>query len=146
MNKTSVVMRFYRVERFLYVHKLKILALLIYRFLYLLFNCVIPPTAILEEGVNIAHGVGIVIHHQAVIGRNTVIFQNVTIGGGPIRIGNGCLIGSGAVVLADVADHVKIGANAVVHKPIVESYVTAVGVPARLVNVKGEKTHCVDAG
>ena len=32
----------------------------------ILFSCQIPPTTILEKGVNIAHGVGIVIHQNTV--------------------------------------------------------------------------------
>ena len=76
------------------------------------------------------HGVsGIFITQSAVIGRNVVVFQQVTIGantlkgsksyGAPI-IGNDVYIGTGAKIIGktNVADNVRIGANAVVVKDI----------------------------
>ena len=50
------------------------------------------------------------------------------------HIGNRVDIGYGAVIIGDVeiADDVKIGANAVVNKSILEPGCTVVGVPARM--------------
>lgn len=68
---------------------------------------------------------GIFISDKAVIGRNSVIFQGVTIGsntlentksnGSPV-IGDNCYIGAGAKIIGNVkiGDNVRIGANAVV--------------------------------
>lgn len=137
MDKEGIVIKFYRIERFLYVHHFRILARMVYYVIYVMFNCVIPPSADLKKNVKIAHGVGIVIHHNAVIGANTKIYQNVTIGGGDgIRVGENCMIGAGAVLLGNIVigDNVKVGANAVVlHN--VEPNSTVVGVPAKNVSV-----------
>lgn len=125
-EKISVLIKIYRVERFFYTHSMKLPAKLLNAVAYLLFNCQLPPSAVLEDGVNVGHAVGIVVHHNAQIGKNTKIYQNVTIGGGPIKIGENCFIGAGAVVLADLGDNVKVGANAVVLKSV-PSNCTVVG-------------------
>ena len=134
-NNPGIVMRFYRVERWCYLHHLRLLAYVIYRFIYLQFNCQIPYTTIIEKDVEIVHGIGIVLHQNSVIGKGTKIYQNVTIGNanGP-RIGENCIIGSGAVILGDIriGDNCKIGANAVVLNDIPDNC-TAVGVPARII-------------
>lgn len=81
------------------------------------------------------HHFGIVIAHNATIGRNCTIFQHVTITQGDEKqgavIGDNCLIGAGAVILGGVhiGNNVKIGANAVVTHDI-PSNATAIGVPA----------------
>ena len=51
------------------------------------------------------------------------------------RLGNRVDVGYGAVIIGDVeiADDVKIGANAVVNKSILETGCTVVGVPAKVV-------------
>lgn len=136
MDKEGIVIKFYRIERFLYIHHFKLLARLVYYVIYVLFNCIIPPSADLKKNVKIAHGIGIVIHHNAVIGANTKIYQNVTVGGGDgIVVGENCLIGAGAVILGSVVigDNSKIGANAVVLHDVKPGSVM-VGVPAK--NVK----------
>jgi acetyltransferase-like isoleucine patch superfamily enzyme len=53
-----------------------------------------------------------------------------------VRIGAGCWIGSGAVVLADVGRNTVVGAGAVVTRPLPD-WVVAVGVPARVVRERG---------
>ena len=134
-NNPGIVMRFYRVERWCYLHHLRLLAYVIYRFIYLQFNCQIPYTTIIEKDVEIVHGIGIVLHQSSVIGKGTKIYQNVTIGNGNgPKIGENCIIGAGAVVLGDIriGDNCKIGANAVVLNDIPDNS-TAVGVPARII-------------
>lgn len=83
------------------------------------------------------HPNGIVIHPQAVIGPNCLIFQQVTLAvgdGGAPRIGGHVDIGAGAKILGGVSlgDHSKVGANAVVLNDV-PPYKTAVGIPARIV-------------
>ncbi len=89
------------------------------------------------------HGVGCVVHDDAVIGEHCKIFANVTIGNkwekgkntsGPPHIGNNVMIGAGAVILGEIeiGDNVIIGANAVVINDI-PSNSTAVGIPARII-------------
>lgn len=136
LSNTSVVMRFYRIERWCWVHHLKLLSKIVWRLMQILFACYIPPTAILEDGVNIAHGIGIVIHQETVIGKGTKIYQNVTIGSGHgPKIGENCILGGGCCVLGDViiGNNVKIGANAVVLESVPDNC-TAVGVPARIIH------------
>lgn len=94
------------------------------------------------------HGVGCVVHDNAIIGDNCHIFQNVTLGsrwtngvldGGAPIVGNNVLIGAGAVILGDIkiGDNSNIGANAVVLEDVPEGCI-AVGVPARIIRKKEE--------
>lgn len=73
------------------------------------------------------HGLnGIIISHNAVIGKNCCIYHQVTIGeanenidGAPI-IGDNCFIGAGAKIIGNIkiGNNVKIGANCVVTKDV----------------------------
>src|SRR5580704_10076755 len=90
-------------------------------------------------GLLIPHPNGIVIHPQAIVGPNCLIFQQVTLGaGGPIAgcptLGGHVDVGAGARILGGVTigDHARIGANAVVLIDV-PAGATAVGVPARIV-------------
>lgn len=86
--------------------------------------------------VEIAHGIGIVIHQSSVVGDGTKIYQNVTIGSGEHgpRIGDNCILGAGCCILGDIVigNNVRVGANAVVLKDIPDNC-TVVGVPAHIV-------------
>lgn len=85
------------------------------------------------------HGMkGIFISGGAEIGRNCVIFQQVTIGsntlpdskgaGAPV-IGSNCYIGAGAKIIGNVriGNDVRVGANAVVFSDIPDNSVVMVG-------------------
>ncbi len=100
----------------------------------------IPLGARIGGGLRIPHPHAIVIHPDASIGPNCVIFQGVTVGeGGPRpglpRIGGHVELGAGAKVLGGVAigDHARIGANAVVLEDV-PPFGVAVGVPARILD------------
>lgn len=95
------------------------------------------------------HGVGCVIHDNAIIGAGCHIFQNVTIGskwskgicdGGCPVIGNDVFIGAGAVILGDIkiGDHAVIGANAVVTRDV-PAYATCAGVPGKIIEKEGNR-------
>lgn len=94
----------------------------------------------LGGGLLMPHPNGVVIHPEAVIGPNCLIFQQVTIGtrtgsvGAP-RIGGHVDIGAGARILGGVriGDHAVIGANAVVVHDVPPRSL-AVGVPARILS------------
>lgn len=96
----------------------------------------IPLTCQIAGGLVMPHPNGIVIHPEAVIGPNCLIFQQVTVGAdadGTPHVGGHVDIGAGAKVLGPIRvhDHAAIGANAVVVKDVPRA-ATAVGVPARI--------------
>lgn len=81
-------------------------------------------------------GLGVVIHHRAVIGENVIVGSHVVIGGRsghemvPV-IGDDVFIGAGACILGPVkvGDGSVIGANAVVIHDV-EPHTVVAGVPA----------------
>ena len=88
------------------------------------------------------HGLyGIVISHNAVIGKNVTIYHQVTIGegkGGAPNIGNGVLIGAGAKIIGNVkvGDGAKIGAGCVVCKDVPKNAVVVNGEPMIIIRDK----------
>lgn len=98
----------------------------------------IPLRTQIGGGLLLPHPNGIVIHPDAKIGVNCLIFQQVTIGVGPKEgiptIGGHVDIGAGAKLLGGitVGDHAKIGANSVVLCNV-PAGATAVGIPAKIV-------------
>jgi len=98
----------------------------------------IPLNCQIGGGLSIPHPNGIVIHPNARLGPNCMLFQQVTIGMsrlGVPQIGGHVDIGAGAKVLGPihVGDHALIGANAVVISDV-PAGATAVGVPARVID------------
>lgn len=96
----------------------------------------IPLNCNIGGGLLIPHPNGIVIHPDAVIGPNCLIFQQVTIGmthNGVPTLGGHVDIGAGAKLLGciHIGDHAVIGANAVVLQNVPEGAMAA-GVPAQL--------------
>jgi serine O-acetyltransferase len=117
-------------------------AILRHRYWSVVTGADIPLNCKLGGGLMIPHPNGIVIHPDAEIGPNCLLFQQVTIGagtGGIPTIGGHVDIGAGAKVIGRVivGNHAKIGANAVVVCDIPEG-ATAVGVPARVINAYNE--------
>ncbi len=107
----------------------------------------IHPGATIGEGLFIDHGTGIVIGETAELGKNVTLYQGVTLGGtGKEKgkrhptIGNNVVVASGAKVLGSftVGDHAKIGAGSVVLKAV-PAYATVVGIPGRVVVMRGRK-------
>lgn len=97
----------------------------------------IPINSNIGGGLSIPHPNGIVIHPDAQIGCNCLIFQQVTIGAahtGLPTIGGHVDIGAGAKIIGRVVvgDHAKIGANAVVLEDV-PPYGVVVGNPGRLI-------------
>ena len=101
----------------------------------------IHPSASIGTGVFLDHATGIIVGAFVVIGDDTTILQNVTIGRRPAvpnrapRIGRGVLLSAGATVIGDIriGDFAKIGAGSLVEHDV-PGGCTAVGVPARLTN------------
>jgi serine O-acetyltransferase len=111
----------------------------------------IHPGAVIGRRLVIDHGMGVVIGETAELGDDVLLYQGVTLGGTGKdhgkrhpTIGNNVLIGSGAKVLGPfkVGDNSRIASNAVVLSEIPPDS-TAVGVPAKVVRVAGEKTNYV---
>lgn len=96
----------------------------------------IHPAAEVGDGLFVDHGSGVVIGETAEIGADVTIYQGVTLGGtgfatgkrhptvqdnvtigagahllGPITVGHGSKIGSGAVVIHDVPPHSTVVGN-----------------------------------
>jgi serine O-acetyltransferase len=104
-----------------------------HRFWSVVTGADIPPNCNIGGGLLIPHPNGIVIHPEARIGVNCLIFQQVTIGsregaGGLPQIGDHVDIGAGAKILGavEIGAHAKIGANAVIVKNV-EGGAVAVG-------------------
>jgi serine O-acetyltransferase len=95
-----------------------------HRFWSVITGADIPLNCNIGGGLLIPHPNGIVIHPEATIGVNCLIFQQVTIGtrNGPglPRIGDHVDIGAGAKILGpiEIGAWAKIGANAVIVKDV----------------------------
>ncbi|MBQ4313295.1 MAG: serine O-acetyltransferase [Clostridia bacterium] len=107
----------------------------------------IHPAATIGRGVMIDHGHGVVIGETAVVGDGCMIYQGVTLGGtGKEKgkrhptLGKNVLVGAGAKVLGPftVGDNARIAAGAVVLSEV-PANATAVGVPAKVVRVAGQR-------
>ena len=112
----------------------------------------IHPGAQIGEGLFIDHGTGVVIGETAVLGKNVTLYQGVTLGGtGKDKgkrhptLGDNVMVGAGAKVLGpiNIGNNVKVAANAVVLKDIPDNC-TAVGVPARIARMAGQKVQQQD--
>ncbi len=101
-----------------------------HRFWSVVTGADIPLNCQIGGGLLIPHPNGIVIHPDAVIGVNCLLFQQVTIGTrnelGHPEIGGHVDIGAGARILGRlrIGSHAKIGANAVVVKDVPAGAVT----------------------
>jgi serine O-acetyltransferase len=111
-----------------------------HRFWSVVAGADIPLNCHIGGGLLIPHPNGIVIHPDAAIGVNCLIFQQVTVGirdalGHP-EIGGHVDIGAGAKILGRVkiGSHARIGANAVVVKDVAAGAVT-VGISDRPTDV-----------
>lgn len=104
-------------------------------------NVEIHPGAELGDGLVIDHGSGVVIGETARIGTDVTIYHGVTLGGTSLErgrrhptIGDRVTIGAGAKILGalTIGDDSRIGANAVVVRPVGQNCVV-VGVPGQVV-------------
>lgn len=139
----------YRRANWFFRHNMKFIAQCISQHARRRTGIEIHPGATIGRRFVIDHGMGIVIGETAEIGDDVLIYQGVTLGGTGKdtgkrhpTIGNNVLIGSGAKVLGPfkVGDNSRIAAGAVVLSEIPPES-TAVGVPARVVRVAGQKVN-----
>ncbi len=105
----------------------------------------IHPGARIGRRFFIDHGMGVVIGETSEIGDDVLLYQGVTLGGTGHEkgkrhptLGDHVVVGSGAKVLGniDIGDWVKVGAGSVVVRSV-EPHSTVVGIPGRVVAVKG---------
>ncbi|MDR1669910.1 MAG: serine O-acetyltransferase [Oscillospiraceae bacterium] len=106
----------------------------------------IHPGAKIGKGLFIDHGTGVVIGETCEIGDYCLLYQGVTLGGTGKdagkrhpTLGSHVMVGAGACILGPftVGDYAKIAAGSVVLAEV-PPHGTAVGVPARVVRVKGK--------
>lgn len=134
-----------------HTHGLKFLARMISQLSRRRTGIEIHPGAKIGKRLVIDHGMGIVIGETAEIGDDCLIYHGVTLGGTGKdvgkrhpTIGNNVLIGAGAKVLGPftVGNNSRIAANSVVLSEIPDDS-TAVGVPARVIKIAGQKVNYV---
>ena len=81
------------------------------------------------------HGLyGIIVSHNAHIGKNATIYHQVTIGEGPAgapKIGDNCFIGAGAKITGNIhiGNNVKIGTNCIVTENIPDNATVVLSKP-----------------
>lgn len=136
---------FHKLAHFLYRKNCRFLARFISQISRFLTGIEIHPGARIGRRFFIDHGMGVVIGETAEIGDDVMMYHQVTLGGTGKETGkrhptvkNGATIAAGAKVLGAIVigENAKIGANSVVLKDVPDG-ATVVGVPARVVRVKG---------
>ena len=138
---------YYRIAHWLHRHQLCFLARCVSQWGRLGTGIEIHPGAAIGRRLVIDHGTGIVIGETTEIGDDVLIYQGVTLGGTGKDIGkrhptlgDNVMVGAGAKVLGPITihDNARIAAGAVVLQDV-PANATAVGVPAQIVRVNGEK-------
>jgi serine O-acetyltransferase len=131
----------HRVTHWLWAHNLKLLARWTSQLLRGLTGIEIHPGATIGYGLFIDHGMGVVIGETAEIGSCVTLYHGVTLGGTSLNKGkrhptleDNVVVGAGAKILGaiTVGENSRIGANAVVVKPVPPNSVV-VGVPGQVV-------------
>ena len=139
--------RYHRKAHWCYEHNYMFIARLISQIARHRTGIEIHPGAKIGKRLVIDHGMGIVIGETAEIGDDCLLYHGVTLGGTGKdtgkrhpTIGNNVLIGTGAKVLGPfkVGDNSRIAANSVVLGEVPPDS-TAVGIPARIVRIAGQK-------
>jgi serine O-acetyltransferase len=139
--------RAYRKANWFYRHNMKFIARYISQRARHKTGIEIHPGATIGKGLFIDHGMGVVIGETTEIGENCTLYQNVTLGGTGKdhgkrhpTLGDNVLVGAGAKILGPfrIGNNARVAAGAVVLNEVPDN-ATAVGVPARVVRINGEK-------
>ncbi len=104
---------------------------LVHRFWSVITQSEIHLNTHIEGGLRLPHPTGIIIHPNARIGPNCMIFHQVTLVSSVV-LGGHVDLGAGAKIIGPltIGDHVTVGANSVVTRDV-ETGATVAGVPAR---------------
>lgn len=138
---------YHRIAHWFYLHNMKFVARLVSQWSRFWTGIEIHPGARIGRRLVIDHGMGIVIGETAEIGDDCLLYHGVTLGGTGKdhgkrhpTLGNNVMVSTGAKVLGPfkVGDNARIAANAVVLSEVPDN-ATAVGAPAQIVRVNGEK-------
>ena len=141
------ILFFHRFARWLWTHKMKLLARIVSQTGRFLTGIEIHPGAQIGPGFFIDHGMGVVIGETAEIGENVTMYHGVTLGGTSWKkekrhptIGNNVVIGAGAKILGPfkVGDNSRIGSGSVVVSEVPPNSVV-VGVPGRVTYRDGKR-------
>ncbi len=145
----------HRWAHWFYSHKMQFISRMISQSSRFFTGIEIHPAAQIGRRLVIDHGTGIVIGATTIIGDDCLLYQGVTLGGTGKdtgkrhpTLGNNVMVGSGAKVLGPftVGDNARIASNSVVLEEVPPN-ATVVGVPGRVVKIRGEKldhTHTPD--
>lgn len=142
----------HRIAHWLWAHRLRLPARLFSHTGRFFTGIEIHPGATLGRRLFIDHGMAVVIGETAEIGDDVLMYQGVVLGGTSLEktkrhptIGNGVVIGAGAVLLGPitVGEGARIGAGSVVVKSV-PPHTTVVGVPARSVEEKQREDAILD--
>ena len=132
----------HRVANWLWVHNAKLVGRVISQLARFFTGIEIHPGARIGSGFFIDHGMGVVIGETAEVGNNVTLYHGVTLGGTSLEKGkrhptllDNVVVGAGAKILGaiEIGENSRIGANAVVVKPVPANSVV-VGVPGQVVH------------
>ncbi len=116
------------------------------------YGICIPYNARIAEGLYIGHYGGIFVNHEARIGKNCNINQDVSIGAtyggrnpGIPAIGDNAYLGPGAKIIGGITlgNNVAVGANCVVNIDVPDNGVV-IGNPCKIVSYQGSKEYIVN--
>ncbi|MFN8524598.1 MAG: serine O-acetyltransferase [Chloroflexota bacterium] len=131
----------YRLANFLWRHDARFLGRAVSQLARGITGIEIHPGATIGPGLFIDHGMGVVIGETAEVGSDVTLYHGVLLGGVSTErgkrhptVGDRVVVGAGAKILGaiDVGSDSRIGANAVVVKPVPPNSVV-VGVPGQVV-------------
>ena len=143
---------FYRVNHWLWNHRLFLLGRWLSQVARLLTGIEIHPGANIGRRLFIDHGMGVVIGETSVVGDDVTLYQDVTLGGtGKERgkrhptIEDNVVVGGGARILGNivVGKNCRIGAGSVVLRSVPPDS-TVVGVPGHIIFREGKRVVITD--
>src|SRR5437588_1227234 len=143
---------FYRVNHWLWNHRLFLPARWLSQVARLLTGIEIHPGAKIGRRLFIDHGMGVVIGETTTVGDDVTLYQGVTLGGTGKEHGkrhptieDGVVVGGGAKILGNITigKNCRIGAGSVVLRNVPDNS-TVVGVPAHIIFREGKRVVITD--